>query len=169
VKPLNTFCKAAAVMSSFLLAAGFVGYRAGAFVWLTEPSTHSSEQRHGQIPEKTPANEPPWKYKWTPNATEGRVSEPAQKRTIIYGTKAPVGLLDPIPGNSDILADEVVVVDALSQSPPPQPTQQPRPIMNSTKYAPVFVSPTLQWAVPNTVLDGPPAIPPTSPMPKPEK
>src|SRR5262245_62407988 len=27
-------------------------------------------------------------------------------------------------------------------------------------YAPVFVSPTLQWAVPNSCLNGPPASPP---------
>src|SRR5215472_5206051 len=30
-------------------------------------------------------------------------------------------------------------------------------------YAPVFVSPTMQWAVPNTCLSGPPVGPPVGP------
>jgi len=32
-------------------------------------------------------------------------------------------------------------------------------------YAPVFVSPTMQWAVPNTCLSGPPCGPGYGPMP----
>jgi hypothetical protein len=32
------------------------------------------------------------------------------------------------------------------------------------QFAPVFVSPTMQWAVPNSCLSGPPACPPGPPM-----
>ena len=33
------------------------------------------------------------------------------------------------------------------------------------QFAPVFVSPTMQWAVPNSCLNGPPAGGPTAPLP----
>ena len=32
------------------------------------------------------------------------------------------------------------------------------------QFAPVFVSPTMQWAVPNSCLNGPPSAPPYPPM-----
>jgi len=35
---------------------------------------------------------------------------------------------------------------------------------NRIQFAPVFVSPTMQWAVPNSCLNGPPAAPPYPPM-----
>ena len=35
---------------------------------------------------------------------------------------------------------------------------------NRIQFAPVFVSPTMQWAVPNSCLNGPPSAPPYPPM-----
>jgi hypothetical protein len=50
VKKPNRLLKLAAVLSSLLLAAGFVSYRAGAFSWLQKPSTPPPPAEPQNIP-----------------------------------------------------------------------------------------------------------------------
>src|SRR5262245_54612535 len=65
--------RVAAVLSSVLLVGGFVGYRAGAFSWLTETSAPSVD----------PASKPP-----------DSTGQPNSQAPILYGTKSAV-IVDP--------------------------------------------------------------------------
>ena len=68
MKRPSLLLKVAVVVSSLLLGVGFVGYRAGAFHWLTQPATPPADSQNNPTPAEKPSDDTP--------------------PTLIYGTKS---------------------------------------------------------------------------------
>ena len=168
MKQPNALFKLAAVASSLVLVAGLVTYRAGAFDWLAESGTKPVDTGSSPISESNSAA--------SPSTTTIKIDENTPKINIMSGSKASIRLIETPLSTTRAVKPPTVTQPARTnrgveltapgfseakpsiptQPKPPQSNQPPPTIMGSPKYAPVFVSPTLQWAVPGSVLNGPP-------------
>ena len=170
VKRTHPLLRVAAVVSSVVLVGGFVGYRAGAFSWLAEtsagpidpqskPTTDTTQVAPGMLPgSKTNMFLDPLQI--PPEPPQKIPPEPLQ--TLMSSSKS-----GQIVSHQAVTSTRWAIPDPVHvQS--PAPTQRPPTFMGGIKSAPVFVSPTMQWAVPS-VLNGPPAgIPPPAPTKNPD-